>query len=179
MGSKSVVVEGLVLLVHILKMWFHLLLIIRYLLWRCKMSFITLKKITNLPVQWVELTSIWDRCTLAPSLVITGVPPSTVGMMKTPDLLLSLGSSVETTCWKVEPLCNPWKWTGDFHWHVQNPKINNYVCSCTHPLHLPSSFWTWLGIPIMVVLLFLFLFFSNLFTGYRGLNVEPMRGSAE
>lgn len=42
-------------------------------------------------------------------------------------------------------------------------------------VNLPSSFWTWLGIPIMVVLRFLFLFFSVLFTGFKGLNVEPER----
>lgn len=39
--------------------------------------------------------------------------------------------------------------------------------------NVPSSFWTWLGMPMMVVLLFLFLLLSNLFTGFKGLNVEP------
>lgn len=52
--------------------------------------------------------------------------------------------------------------THDIHW----VRMDNDV-------GLPSSFWTWLGIPMMVVLLLLFLVFSNLFTGFKGLNVEP------
>lgn len=50
---------------------------------------------------------------------------------------------------------------------------NVYAFSKNDGVDIPSSFWTWLGIPMIVVLLFLFLLLSNLFTGFRGLNVEP------
>lgn len=52
---------------------------------------------------------------------------------------------------------------------------NVYAFSKDDGVDIPSSFWTWLGIPMMVVLLLLFLLLSNLFTGFRGLNVEPER----
>lgn len=55
------------------------------------------------------------------------------------------------------------------------PMDTGYVLLYADGVDIPSSFWTWLGIPMMVVRLLLFLVFSNLFTGLRGLNVEPER----
>lgn len=54
-------------------------------------------------------TSNSERCTLAPSLFAARVPPSTVGMITTPDWLSVtcpswLGSFTETSGWKVELL---------------------------------------------------------------------------
>lgn len=70
------------------------------------------------------VTSSSERCTLAPSLFATGVPPSTVGIITTPDWLFVscssswLGSWVETSCWKVELLCNAGKRADHCQYHV-------------------------------------------------------------
>lgn len=51
-------------------------------------------------------TSSSDRCTLAPSFLGTGVPPSTVGMTTTRGWLLESCLSLLGSCWKVELRCN-------------------------------------------------------------------------
>lgn len=110
-----------------------------YIAWRCFLSNCSsldacvgvrvINPVMDVKIFWDEFilfgesfTSSSERCTLAPSLFATGVPPSTVGMITTPDwLFLScpswLGGWVES-CWKVELLFNAGKMADHCQYHV-------------------------------------------------------------